>query len=130
MNIELTVLAAGCILGVVQIFVAAEVEARQYGMKWSLSSREAAMPPWNTLVGRLKRAQANFLETFPIAASAILIVEAANLNGTLTATGAIVWLAARVGFWIVYAIGIPMLRSAIFATSIVGIGMILWPALF
>lgn len=83
------------------------------------------LPPWNPLVGRLKRAQANFLETFPIAAAAILIVETAGLDGTLTAAGAIIWLTARTAFWIVYAIGILVLRTVLFATSIVGIGMIL-----
>lgn len=130
MSIELTVLALGCILGVAQIYVAAEVEGRQYGMKWAVSSREAAMPPWNALVGRLKRAAANYLETFPIAAAAILIVEAAGLNSALTAAGAIVWLAARIAYWIVYAIGVPVLRSALFATSIIAIAMLLWPAFF
>src|SRR3546814_18632468 len=33
MSIELTVLAWGCVLGVVQKYVAAELEGRQYGMK-------------------------------------------------------------------------------------------------
>src|SRR3546814_7849576 len=73
----------------------------------------------------MKRAQANFLETFPIAAAAILIVQVAGLNSTWTAIGAIVWLGARVAFWVVYAIGIPVVRSVLFATSIVGIGMLL-----
>src|SRR3546814_15191554 len=40
MSIELTVLAWGCVLGVVQTYVAAELEGRQYGMKWALSSRD------------------------------------------------------------------------------------------
>lgn len=129
MSIELTVLALGCVFGVVQIFVASELESRQHGMAWSLSSREASMPPPTPLVGRMKRAQVNFLETFPIAAAAILIVQVAGLNSTWTAIGAIVWLTARVAFWLVYAIGIPVLRSVLFATSIAGIGMVLWPAL-
>ncbi|EXL01506.1 membrane protein [Brucella anthropi] len=130
MTIELIVLALGCILGVAQTYIAAEMEGRQYGMKWALSSREAEMPPWSALVGRLKRAQANYMETFPIAAAAILIVVVTEVNGLLTAAGAIIWLVARIAFWVVYAIGIPVLRSVLFATSIVGIGMILWPALF
>src|SRR3546814_18994254 len=87
MSIELTVLAWGCVLGVVQTYVAAELEGRQYGMKWALSSREAALPPPPPLVGRMKRAQANFLETFPIAAAAILIVQVAGLKSTWQAIG-------------------------------------------
>lgn len=129
MSIELTVLAWGCALGVVQIFVAAQLADRQYGFAWGLSSREEAVPPPAPFLGRMLRAQANFLETFPIAAAAILIVSVADLNSRWTEIGAIVWLAARVAYWPVYGIGIPGLRSLLFATSIVGIGMLLWPVL-
>lgn len=129
MSIELTVLAWGCVLGVIQIFVAAQLADRQYGFAWGLSSREAPVPPPTPFLGRTMRAQANFLETFPIAAAAILIVQVAGLNSSWTAIGAIVWLAARAAYWPVYAIGITGLRSLLFATSIVGIGILLWPAL-
>src|SRR3546814_15381738 len=83
-------------------------------MKWALSSREAALPPPTPLVGRMKRAQANFLETFPIAAAPILIVQVAGLNSTWTAIGAIVWPGARVASWVVYAIGIHVVRPGLF----------------
>ena len=133
MSIELTVLAWGCVLGIVQIFVAAQLTTRQYGTAWGFSSREAAMPPPTPLVGRMKRAQANFLETFPMtfpmAAAAILILQAAGLNSDMTAAGAILWLAVRFVYWPVYAAGIPVLRSVLFAASILGIGLMLWPAL-
>lgn len=125
MNLELYVLAIACVFGIVQIYVAAKVEGDQYGTKWALSSRESELPPQSPLVGRMKRAAANFLETFPIAAAAILIIETGDLNNQVTAAGAVVWLAARAGFWVVYGIGIPVIRSVLFATSIVGIGMIL-----
>lgn len=129
MSVELSVLAWGCILGVVQIFIAAQLARRQYGLDWALSSREATLPPPSPLVGRMKRAQANFLETFPIAAAAILVVEAGELNSSWTSAGAILWLAARLLYLPVYAIGITGLRSALFASSIAGIGLMLWPAL-
>lgn len=130
MSTELIVLAWGCVLGVVQIFVTAQVATRQRGMEWALSSREAPVPPPTPLIGRMMRAQANFLETFPIAAAAILIVELAGLTSSWTAIGAVVWLVARVAYWPVYALGITGWRSLLFAISIVGIGMVLWPALF
>jgi uncharacterized MAPEG superfamily protein len=129
MSIELSVLAWGCVLGIVQIFVAAQLARRQYGLDWALSSREATLPPPSPLVGRMKRAQANFLETFPIAAAAILIVETAGLNSNWTAAGALLWLVARLLYLPVYAAGITGWRSALFASSIVGIGLMLWPAL-
>ncbi|WP_043621511.1 MAPEG family protein [Ensifer sp. ZNC0028] len=129
MSVEMTVLALGCVFGIVQVFVAAQLQTRQHGLAWSLSSREVAMPPPTPLVGRLKRAQANFLETFPFAASALLAVEITGANDATTGLGAIVWLSARLAFWLAYAIGIPVLRSALFATSIIGIGLVLWPLL-
>jgi uncharacterized MAPEG superfamily protein len=129
MSIELSVLAWACVLGVVQIFVAAQLARRQYGLDWALSSREVTLPPQAPLVGRVKRAQANFFETFPIAAAAILIVEAGELHSLWTAAGAIIWLAARLLYLPVYAAGITGWRSALFASSIAGIALMLWPAL-
>ena len=87
------------------------------------------MPRPAPFVGRVMRAQANFLETFPIAAAAILIVEFAGLGSRWTELGAIVWLAARAAYLPVYAIGITVWRTLLFAVSIAGIGMVLWPAL-
>lgn len=130
MSTELTVLAWGCVLGIVEIVAAAQVGISQYGMAWGMSSREAPMPPPRPFVGRVMRASKNFLETFPIAAVAILIVQTGGLNSRWTALGALIWLVARIAHWIVYAIGITVLRTLLFLTSLVGIGMLLWPALF
>ena len=129
MSLELSVLAWGCALGIAQIFVTAQLARRQYGLDWALSSREATLPPPSPLVGRMKRAQANFLETFPFAAAAILIVEAGGLNSSWTAAGALLWFAARLLYLPVYAIGITGWRSLLFATSIIGIALLLWPVL-
>ena len=130
MNTELTVLAWGCVLALVHIFAAVRVKTRQYGTAWNMGARDEALAPPEPIVGRLARAQANFLETFPIAAAAMLIVSVAGLTSRWTAIGAIVWLAARILYLPVYAAGIPKVRTAIFLASVIGIGMVLWPALF
>jgi uncharacterized MAPEG superfamily protein len=129
MTTELVVLAWGCVLGLVHIFAAVRVKTRQYGTAWNISARDEALPPPEPLVGRLARAQANYFETFPIAAAAILIVYSAGLHDRLTALGAIIWLVARIVYLPVYALGIPMLRTALFIASVIGILMVLWPAL-
>jgi uncharacterized MAPEG superfamily protein len=129
MTTELIVLAWGCVLALVHVFAAVRVKTRQYGTKWNMSARDEELPPPQPIVGRLARAQANFFETFPIAAAAILIVDAAGITDRWTAIGAIVWLVARIVYLPVYALGIPMLRTAIFLVSVVGIAMILRPAL-
>lgn len=130
MNIELTILAWGCVLALVHVFAAVRVKTRQYGVAWNMGARDEVLPPPQPIVGRLARAQANFFETFPIAAAAILIVSQSGLTSRWTEIGAIVWLAARILYLPVYAAGIPRIRTLIFLVSVVGIGMILWPALF
>jgi uncharacterized MAPEG superfamily protein len=130
MTTSLTVLALGCLMGLVHVFAAVRVKTRQYGVAWNMGARDEALPPPQPIVGRLARAQANYFETFPIAAAAILIVNLASLTSFSTETGAIVWLAARILYLPVYAAGIARIRTLIFLVSIIGIGMILWPALF
>ncbi|HEX8654228.1 MAG TPA: MAPEG family protein [Allosphingosinicella sp.] len=129
MSTELVVLAWGCVLALVHVFTAVRVKTRQYGTQWNMGARDEALPAPEPIVGRLARAQANFFETFPIAAAAILIIHAAGLETRWTAIGALVWLAARIVYLPVYAAGIPKLRTLIFLVSVVGIGMVLWPAL-
>lgn len=129
MTTELGVLAWGCVLALVHIFAAVRVKTRQYGTKWNMGARDEQLPPPQPIVGRLARAQANFFETFPVAAAAILIVSATGLTDRWTAAGAILWLAARIIYLPIYAMGVPMVRTIIFLASIAGIALILRPAL-
>lgn len=129
MNTELAVLAWGCVLAIVHIWAAVRVKTRQYGTKWNVGARDEALDPPQPIVGRLARAQANYFETFPIMAAAILIVSVAGLTGRWTEIGAVVWLVARVVYLPLYAFGVPVVRTLVFTLSVVGIGMVLWPAL-
>jgi uncharacterized MAPEG superfamily protein len=129
MTTELVVLAWGCVLAFVHIFAAVRVKTRQYGTAWNMGARDEALPSPQPIVGRLARAQANYFETFPIAAAAILIVHAAALNDRWTAAGALIWLAARIVYLPLYAMGIPKVRTLVFLISVAGIVMVLWPAL-
>ena len=130
MSTELTMLAWGCVLALAHIFIAVRFKTRQYGTKWNMGARDEALPSPEPIVGRLARAQANFFETFPIAAAAILIVELTDRGNALTAIGAITWLAARVVYLPLYAAGIAKVRTLVFLISVAGIALILWPALF
>jgi len=130
MTTELHVLAWGCLLALVHVFAAIRVKTAQYGTKWNMGPRDEALdPPAKPIVGRLDRAQRNFFETFPLFAAAALIVAVAHLNSKWTAIGAIVWLAARVVYLPLYALGIPVLRSIAWIAALVGILMVLRPAL-
>lgn len=53
MNTELNVLAWGCVLALVHIFVAVRFKTRQYGTKWNVGARDEELPPPQPIVGRL-----------------------------------------------------------------------------
>lgn len=129
MSVELTVLAWGCVLALVHVFAAVRVKTRQYGTRWNVGARDEALPPPEPLVGRLARAQANYFETFPVMVAAILIVTVASLESRWTAIGAIVWLAARIVYLPLYALGVPVVRTLAFTVAMAGLLMVLWPAL-
>jgi uncharacterized MAPEG superfamily protein len=129
MNTELIVLAWGCILALVHIFAAVRVKTRQYGTKWNVGARDEALAEPAPIVGRLARAQANFFETFPLYAAAALTVSVAHLADRWTAIGAMLWLAARIVYLPLYAAGVPYVRTAVWAASLIGIALVLRPAL-
>ena len=129
MTTELNILAWGCVLALVHVFAAVRVKTRQYGVEWNMGARDGPVPPPDPIVGRLARAQANFFETFPIAAAAILIAAFSGVDNRLTAIGALVWLGARILYLPLYAFGVRGLRTIAFLAGLVGILMVLWPVL-
>ena len=121
MATELTMLAWSVLLGFVYIFATSTVVTRERGMKWNASARDGDAKPVSALAGRLQRAQANFLETFPfIAAAAIAVVVAGRSNDT-TARAAQAYFWARVVYLPLYAAGVPYVRSLVWLVSLLSI---------
>jgi uncharacterized MAPEG superfamily protein len=130
MAIQLQVLAWGCLLALVHVFAAIRAKTAQYGTKWNMGPRDEALdPPAKPIVGRLDRAQRNFFETFPLYTAAALIVAVAHLESRWTAIGALLWIGGRVVYLPLYALGVPVARSLAWILSLVGILMVLRPAL-
>jgi len=130
MPVELRILALGAVLLFIYIFTATRFKTAQYGRNWNVGARDETLPPLDPLPGRLVRAQANFLETFPIAIVALLGVVIANRTSHTTALGGWIWLGARVIYLPLYAAGVPVIRTIVWAVGMIGIGMVLWPLLF
>ncbi len=129
---ELVVLTWGCILGFVHIIVATQAKTRQYGSKWNTGARDEELPPPNPVVGRLMRAQSNYFETFPIFIAAVILamsVQAMTGPAQMPTIGAWLWLGARVAYLPLYAFGVPLVRSLAWIASVVGIALMMWPAL-
>jgi uncharacterized MAPEG superfamily protein len=129
MRLELYVLVLGAVLGMIHILWAGNAKTKQYGVKWNTGARDEHLPEPEPKVGRLMRAQANFFETFPIVAVAVLVLAVAGISNWATELGALIWLGARVAYLPLYAAGVPKVRTLVFLVSVAGIVMLIVPAL-
>ena len=121
MTPELTALAWSLVLALVHVLAPAFSRTRQYGLAWNASARDAATEPPSPIAGRLARAQANFFESLPLFAAAVLIVYVADLETEGTLIAAWTWLAARVAYLPIYAAGVPYLRGLVWIVSILAL---------
>lgn len=125
MSMELKMLAWSIVLGLVQIAIAASMTTNQRGFAWGVGARDGTPGPVTTVTGRFNRASANFMETFPLFAAAVLAVTAAGVADGRTAIGAQMYFWARVAYLPAYAAGVPYVRTLAWAVSITGLVFLL-----
>lgn len=125
MSIELWTLFGAMILGLVHLTAASFTFKAQVGNAYSVGARDADLRPTG-VAARLDRAQRNFLETFAIFASAVLMLEALGRSGGwLSVSGALAYLAGRVAFLPLYAAGVPWLRTFSWNAATAGLVMVM-----
>jgi len=125
MSVELTMLAWSVALGFVYVFLAALLGTQQRGLKWNASNRDGEPQPLTGFAARASRANKNFLETFGFFAAAVLAVAVAQHTTPHTALGAKIYFWSRLAYLPIYVIGIPYLRTAVWALSFWGILQVL-----
>jgi len=123
MTIELVLLAASVVLGIVHIIVVSHLQSWQRGYRWTASSREQSGVPLTGFSGRIERALRNYLETFPFFAAAILLVTVTNTHSWLTVWGAEFYFWGRIVYTILYAADLPLARSLVWNIPTLGILM-------
>jgi uncharacterized MAPEG superfamily protein len=123
MTIELALLAASVILGIVHIIIVSHLQSWQRGYRWTASSREQSLAPLTGIAGRAERALRNYVETFPFFAAAILVVAVTNTHSWLTVWGAHFYFWGRVAYAILYAADLPLTRSLVWNIPTIGILM-------
>jgi uncharacterized MAPEG superfamily protein len=122
---EFTMLWASAMLAFVYLLAAAVTSVGQRGMSWALGPRDETPAAINALGGRFDRAWKNFLETFPLFAAAVLLEAQVTPDSDLAALGAQLYFWGRVAFLPLYALGLPVVRTAAWTVSIVGIAIML-----
>ncbi len=81
------------------------------------------------LGGRFERAYYNMLETFPVFAALVLIIQVTESWTSTSAIAVQLYFWARVAYIPLYIIAIPFLRTLAWLASMVGILMLAWPLL-
>ena len=125
MTCELTTLALAIVLGLVQLVLATQATTRQVGLPWAAGPRDEPSPPVSSVAGRLTRAFANFMETFPLFAAAVLIAYAAGRHNWMTIWGAQLYFWARVAYVPLYAFGVTYVRTLAWTVATLGIVLVL-----
>lgn len=124
MTTELALLAWATVLGLVHAVATGQFTTLQHGLAYGLSPRDETKPL--TGVGaRVQRAFANYMQTFPFFAAAVLAAHAAGRHGWLTVAGAQLFFWARLAYVPLYAAGIPVARTVAFVLATLGIVLIL-----
>ena len=126
MGTELEMLLWAVVLGLAQLAIAASANTGQRGFSWGVGARDE-MPPVSPVTGRLDRAFKNYLETFGFFAVGVLLLHATGKANAQSAMGAQIYFWARVVYMPAYAVGVPFLRTVVWAAAMVGIVMVLLP---
>ena len=129
MTPELYFLGWTLVLAVVQIFLVVSCRTKEVGLPYAMSARDKAAPVMGKVTGRLYRAQQNLFETLPLFAAAVLIAHVTGHEGNLTTLGAALYFFARLVYVPVYAMGVPVVRTLVWAVSLVGLLMVFYAIL-
>ena len=126
MTIEFQLLVASIFLGLIHLIAASHLISFQYGYRWTAGSREEPVPPLRGVANRVDQATANFLETFPFFATAVLLAHVVDRHTALTLLGAHLYFWARLGYLLAAAAGFGLVRSVLFwNTALTGIILLL-----
>ena len=120
---ELSLLVWAVVLAFVQMLVAVTGAFLQVGLPALVGNREG-LAPFTGWAGRAQRAHHNMLENLVLFAALVLVAVVAQKTNSTTLAGAQVFFWARVAYAVVYLVGIPWLRTAVWTVSVIGLIMI------
>ena len=120
MTPDIQMLVWSAALALVQMVVASLGAQGQVGLPALAGNREN-LPQFTGWAGRAKRAHVNMLEHLLIFAIVVIAAHLAGKANATTALGAALFFWARLAYAVIYVVGVPWLRTAVWAVSIAGI---------
>ncbi len=111
-----------------QMLVAVSGATLQVGLPLLAGNRDA-IPAFGGWVGRAYRAHHNMLESLVLFAALVLIAVVTNKTNATTLFAAQLFFWARLAYAVIYILGIPWLRTAVWLFSVVGLALIFWQVL-
>jgi uncharacterized MAPEG superfamily protein len=124
MAIEFIMLALSVALGLTHVVLHGQSASLQRGYGWAFSTRDAMPEPLMGLAARLERAMRNYLETFTFFAASVMLAHTVGRHTGMIAAGSMLYFFSRLAYLPLYALGVPMLRSIVWYSSLVGIALI------
>ncbi|MGB8842553.1 MAG: MAPEG family protein [Aliidongia sp.] len=124
MSPELTLLVWATVLTLVQAVVAVMGATGQVGLPILAGNRETP-PAIGGWAARAERAHRNMLENFALFAALVLVAQVAGKTNAMTALGAELFFWARLVYAVIYVVGIPWLRTGVWAVSVAGLLLII-----
>lgn len=119
MTVELQMLVWSGALALVQMLFAVIGANQQVGLTVLAGNREN-VPPLTGWALRAQRAHLNMLESLAIFAIFVLVAVVSGSTNAMTALGATLFFWARLAYAIIYPLGVPWLRTAVWAIGLAG----------
>jgi uncharacterized MAPEG superfamily protein len=120
---DLHLLVWSVALCLVQMVIAVAGSTLQVGLPRLAGNREP-LPEFTGWAGRAQRAHRNMLESLVLFAVLVIVAHMAGAANETTILGAQLFFWARLAYAIVYLVGVPWVRTGVWAVSVVGLILI------
>jgi uncharacterized MAPEG superfamily protein len=129
MSPELTYLTWSVVIVLGYLVVQVLEQIARNGLVVALTYQTDKEKPIGVLMQRFNASFSNFLVSYPAFISLVVIIALTNSSSDLTALGAAIWFWARIAHIPAHVSGLPVIRTLVWAISIAGLVMMLYPLL-
>jgi uncharacterized MAPEG superfamily protein len=120
MSVELWVLFAAVILGIVHVSADSFSFKAQVGNSYTVGPRDQPIERTGA-AGRLHRAARNYTENLALFTAVVFLLHATDESSSLSHSGSGAWIGGRTAYLLAYASGVPWIRTVCWQVSMIGL---------